>query len=268
MRRGFSSVAVTSLFGMAFLVAAPATAHFKKCPKDAVLVGTLCMDTYEAGAWQVPDPTGNNKGLVKKIQKGAVKNAAELVSNGATLLGQGGDDFAPCGDRGEGCADVFAVSLPDVIPSAYVTWFQAQQACANSGKRLPTSAEWQMAVIGTPDPVTDNTTTDCNVQTLNEAVPTGSRASCVSNAGIYDMVGNLHEWVADWVQRSTGIPGWDSIGSNDYNSFAGASTTSIPAALLRGGHFNNNINDAGPLTIDAGVTPLGSSFRHGFRCMR
>src|SRR5256885_10575002 len=30
------------------------------------------------------------------------------------------------------------------------TYFQAQQALANSGKRLPTNAEWQAAVAGTP----------------------------------------------------------------------------------------------------------------------
>jgi len=33
------------------------------------------------------------------------------------------------------------VSLPSVLPSAFITWFQAQEAYANSGKRLPTIAE-------------------------------------------------------------------------------------------------------------------------------
>ena len=49
-----------------------------------------------------------------------------------------------------------------VPPSGEVTWFQAQAACKNSRKRLPSNAEWQAAVAGTPDPGPDNGTTDCN----------------------------------------------------------------------------------------------------------
>jgi formylglycine-generating enzyme required for sulfatase activity len=31
----------------------------------------------------------------------------------------------------------------------------------------------------------------------SSVTPTGSHPECVSEAGAYDMVGNLHEWVAD-----------------------------------------------------------------------
>ncbi len=31
----------------------------------------------------------------------------------------------------------------------------------------------------------------------HSVLPTGSKPSCVSEAGVYDLVGNLHEWVAD-----------------------------------------------------------------------
>jgi len=225
------------------------------------------MDTYEASAWRVPDPTGSNRGLVKKIRKGRITSAAQLISAGASQLGVANDDFAPCGDTGETCTDVFALSLPGVKPSAHVTWFQAQQACGNAGKRLPTSAEWQQAVIGSPDPAGDNGTTDCNSDS-GGTVDTGSRSDCVSTSGAYDMVGNLHEWVADWVPFGEAAPGWGGL-SNDYMGFAGANPASTsPAALLRGGHFQNNAAHAGPLTIDALVTPMGAQFRHGFRCAR
>ena len=39
----------------------------KRCAPDAVIAGTVCIDTYEASVWRVPDPTTINKGLVKKI---------------------------------------------------------------------------------------------------------------------------------------------------------------------------------------------------------
>ena len=86
-----------------------------------------------------------------------------LTAGGATQLGTSGDDYAPCADSGQNCTDdIYAVSLPGVTPSAFITWFQAQQACTNAGKRLPTNAEWQAAVAGTPDPGPDDGTTDCN----------------------------------------------------------------------------------------------------------
>jgi formylglycine-generating enzyme required for sulfatase activity len=58
-------------------------------------------------------------------------------------------------------------------------------------------------VAGTPDPGPDDGTTDCNTASVFTAVATGSRSSCESSDGAFDMVGNLFEWVADWVPRST-----------------------------------------------------------------
>jgi len=48
---------------------------------------------------------------------------------------------------------VFAASVAGVLPSTCLSWFQAEQACALSGKRLATNQEWQRAVAGTPDPL-------------------------------------------------------------------------------------------------------------------
>ena len=182
----------------------------RSAPADAVVSGTVCMDKYEASVWRVPDPTTSNKGLVKKIQQGKA-TAADLTAGGATQLGIASDDYAPCADSGQNCTDdIYAVSLPGVTPSAYITWFQAQAACKNARKRLPSNAEWQAAVAGTPDPGPDNGTTDCNTASAFAAVATGSRSSCVSARGAFDMVGNLYEWVADWVPRSTACGTWSA----------------------------------------------------------
>src|SRR5437899_105283 len=80
-----------------------------------------------------PSPTTTNASLVKRIQLGRA-TAADLMAGGATQLGTASDDYAPCTDNGQNCAnDIYAVSLPSVLPSAFITWFQAQEACANSG---------------------------------------------------------------------------------------------------------------------------------------
>lgn len=241
-----------------------------KCAPDAVVSGTVCMDRYEATVWRVPQPAGANKGLVKKIQQGKAK-VKDLVAGGASQLGVMSDDYAPCADNGQNCAnDIFAVSLPQAIPSAYVTWFQAQVACENSAKRLPTNVEWQGAVVGTPDPGPDDGVSDCNTVATFSVAPAGSRASCVSARGAFDMVGNLWEWVGDWVPRSAGCGDWN-VGispTDDEQCFGGAALTGEPGALLRGGSFVGLETQAGPFTINGGFGPSAAYVDIGFRCAR
>ena len=44
----------------------------------------------------------------------------------------------PCADTGQNCVnDIYALSLPSETPSAFISWFQAQEACANADKEGP-----------------------------------------------------------------------------------------------------------------------------------
>ena len=137
-------------------------------PADVMVkVGGLCIDRYEASVWSKPD--------------------------GGVQYGVDTDDY-PCADNGQDCkGNIFARSVAGVTPSSRITWFQAQRALKNSGKQLPSNAQWQQAVAGTPD------STACNVSTGN-AHTAGQDAGCVSEDGVNDMVGNLWEWVADWTE--------------------------------------------------------------------
>jgi formylglycine-generating enzyme required for sulfatase activity len=265
LRSVSASIAAVLLAGTA-IAAGPPSGPLKKCPVDSVVSGTLCMDKYEASVWRIPNPTGVNKKLVSKVQKGKA-TLADLQAAGATQLGTASDDYAPCTDNGQtGCSDIFAVSLPLVTPARNITWFQAQQACKNSRKRLPSNAEWQAAVAGTPDPGPDNGTTDCNTGNTSAVALTGSRSSCVSTDGAFDMVGNLYEWVADWVPLSTACPNWGSF-SDDSMCLSGASTTTGPGALVRGGGFASG-TAAGPLAVLGLGQPSSSDSSLGFRCAR
>jgi len=250
---------------LAVLVAAglPATSWAKKCQADAVQVGNVCIDKYEASVWSTTDAS-----TIRKIQKGQITSAAGLalaVQHGAT-----GDDYgAGCPDTAAGCTGYYAVSIAGVTPSAYITWFQAAAACRNAGKRLATNQEWQMAAFGTPDGAGgDNGTTDCNTGSTFVVANTGSRSSCKSDVGAFDMVGNLVEWVADWVPASTGVcPGWGTF-SGDSMCLSGASTTATgPGALIRGGGFGGG-SDAGPFSVGGSHQPWDSGGGVGFRCAR
>ena len=268
-RRTISSFAVTVALSVGIASAADAefpTTPIRRCAADAVPVGAACLDKYEATVWRVPAPAAANATLVRRIQLG-IATHTELTARGATQLGASRDDYEPCADGGESCADeIYAVSLPSEIPSSRITWVQAQEACANSRKRLPTSAEWQVGANGTPDPGPDDGATDCNSGGTGTVDRTGARSACVSARGAFDMVGNVEEWVSDWVPLSTVCVGWGAF-SDDEMCLSGASTTELgPGALVRGGSFVVS-GSAGPLRV-IDVRPSFSSRFFGFRCVR
>jgi formylglycine-generating enzyme len=125
-----------------------------------------------------------------------------------------------------GSEHVRAVSEPSVFPQGYISARQADQACRASGKRLCTPGEWQQACRG-PDNkkfgyAADREIGRCNdhgknpvmtffgnrydATTMNRPelnqlegtlAKTGEHTGCSNGYGVYDMVGNLHEWVAD-----------------------------------------------------------------------
>ncbi len=105
-----------------------------------------------------------------------------------------------------------------------------------------------------------------NFPPAGDAVNTGSRSACVSQYGAFDMVGNVDEWVSDWVPQSTACGSWS--GSSDFQCLAGAATSGEPGALVRGGSSFGNGSDAGPFTVDGTLSPSDSFFGIGFRCAR
>ncbi len=210
------------------------------CGDDAVQVADVCVDKYEASVWRTP-PGG---------------------APGTQL------STYPCAANGQDCGGkIYARSVEGVTPAIGITWFQALAACANVGKRLLTNAEWQAAVAGTPNSgVDDDRSTDCSTNSPSP-VPAGSRSKCTSTYGAFDMVGNVWEWVADWVPRSAGsCPGWGDF-SDDFMCLAGAPTqVDGPGALYRGGDFSSGAA-AGALSLSGQLEPWQME-NVGFRCGR
>jgi len=206
-------------------------------PDDVMVrVGASCIDRYEASLWD--------------------------ARVGGNLI----EGDIPCSPTGQDCkGKIFARSVAGVVPRAKITWFQAQVALANSGKRLPTNAEWQIAATGTPDGP------PCNVNAPVVA-STGERGGCVSAYGVNDMVGNFWEWVAEWIPRSTGCGGWPDGFGGDVQCLAGAATGGPPGALIRGGSFTTGLGafdfgTAGPFAI-RGVSDPSFTNGVGFRGAR
>ena len=52
-----TAAAAAVLLAGAAGAAGPPGGALTKCPADAVVSGTVCMDKYEASVWRVPNPT-------------------------------------------------------------------------------------------------------------------------------------------------------------------------------------------------------------------
>jgi hypothetical protein len=206
-----------------------------------VAAGAVCIDRYEASVWSQP--------------------------NGGTQYGVSADDY-PCGDDGQDCDNIYARSVAGVPPSRFISYFQAQQALANAGKRLPTSAEWQQAVAGTPDPGASPGSEDCNTSSSGPEV-TGERTNCISTYGANDMVGNLGEHTADWDEMAANATCANWLGG-DIACFGRASeeaSTHLPGVVQRGGGYANGAT-AGPFLVGAQGGPGGATNTVGFRGAR
>ncbi|MEB2313780.1 MAG: SUMF1/EgtB/PvdO family nonheme iron enzyme [Sorangiineae bacterium] len=114
-------------------------------------------------------------------------------------------------------------NLAGVLPAVMVSWEDAAAACRAEHKRLCTASEWTFACEGTERlPYPYGYTRDssaCNIDRryrlpdlaafdeprkvaaelarIDQRVPSGSMARCVSPFGVHDMTGNVDEWVVN-----------------------------------------------------------------------
>ncbi len=206
------------------------------CPPGMAPAGSICIDCFEASLERV------------------------TPSGGAT-------SWSPYDNPG--ATPVRAVSIEGAVPQAYIDQLQAADACANAGKRLCTDSEWLAACqgtagnvypygntrepgvcndaravhpaveyYGTTDPwiysALDNACLDQLPASLDAC---GANPGCVTPGGIYDLMGNLHEWTDD------------------------------PAGTFRGGFYVDTvINGNGCLYVTTAHNTSYWDYSTGFRC--
>jgi formylglycine-generating enzyme len=174
----------------------------KGCPPGMAPIpnetGGFCIDRYEAGVAEI--------GANKKVKSHS--------------------PFTPVTNL-----KVKAIVKKGIVPQGYISQLEAKDACENAGKRLCTNDEWLAAcqgksptkypygdneipgrcngdgtrahpvveLFGGPDAFYDSSKmNDSRINQLpGTLTKTGEKAKCKNSYGVFDMVGNLHEWTAD-----------------------------------------------------------------------
>lgn len=159
-----------------------------------------------------------------------------------------------------GLKDGAAVSAKREIPATHMSWFAARDACAKAGKRLCSEEEWISACQGAPavDDDGDGEHADDLIEGTTypygdhhepgrcwdgrpdgqRPVYTGEMPGCASADGVYDLTGNVEEWVG----------------------------LTPETAVLLGGAFDTSQDHARCYRRNAVFGPGYANARTGFRC--
>ncbi len=228
-------VLLASALGVSAARLGEAKAAASPCPPDMVQVTHYCVDRYEmslvdkrTGAPLSPYYPPERRWLEyvydswERLRKQVGSQAARAMPLPPISEFQREQDYVPA-----------ARSLPQQVPQGYLSYHTARRACEAASKRLCTEQEWETACRGQgeqPFPYgREYRASACNVGSYHHPAAvlhglsssghldprlnllriagdapvlrlTGASRACASRWGadaIYDMVGNLDEWVED-----------------------------------------------------------------------
>ena len=148
--------------------------------------------------------------------------------------------------------DTVDIQIGAELPVVGVDWHDADSYCRWAGKRLPAEAEWERAARGTDErqypwgnqpPTGDlaNFAVGARFSYSQALMPVGRYKEGKSPFGLYDMAGNVWEWVQDWYDGAYYERGPDRNPTGpeegQFKVLRGGAWSELPKYLLAYGRF-------------------------------
>ena len=157
-----------------------------------------------------------------------------------------------------------AWSMSPDQPVAIVAWADAVKFCQAVGGRLPTEAEWEYAARGRREgaiyPWGDQPPEDrpgaVNGAAFEGDSPRPVKTYRPNGFGLYDMAGNVWEWVSDWYSV------WDPVAVKDPQGGNGGGFRVVRGGSYGDDQSNLRVSNRNP------NRPQNRNVNVGFRCAR
>lgn len=237
---------------------------------EMVRAATLCKKETFRGLCDDVAPRFRAEGLAHRVTvTGFAMDRTEVTVR----------DYRVCVRVGRCAPPGFAVGDPRYdrpgLPVTHVRWQDAARYCEFSGGRLPTEAEWEFAARGKssrtfpwgnvqhPSICNHGSFASVDLDATDghlELADAGAMADCRTPEGIFDLAGNVAEWVRDFYDQDDegfgheGEPATDPVGP-DTGAFH----------VVKGGSYRDGM----PWLRSAARTTLSAPYASdvGFRCV-